>query len=245
MAAYVTDAVSNLADLTWMKRPQLQRLCKDLGLKAVGKVISNPPPQIQANTTVPRRRDTLDKGASLQMGKRGSKDVPGWCVIHGMQLFSSGWSSLALKCGRPVVVNGDSLVDLCLRPALVETPPHLEDNKICWECLQRNSKEASLKQHHPPKRRSGIPLLIRRHLATLRKDASTPGSSASVKIDSASMSGCTRLGLPREMWGRGHPQEDKAYALKVEELLMKIANGDMTVDQAVRSEQPKVVHSPR
>ncbi|XP_072405863.1 uncharacterized protein [Chiloscyllium punctatum] len=49
----------------------------------------------------------------------------------------------------------------------------------------------------------------------------------------------------RTTFSRYSPQEDKGYATKVEKLLLKIANGDMTVDQAFRSGRPKVLHSPK
>ncbi|XP_072892793.1 uncharacterized protein [Hemitrygon akajei] len=262
MAALMTNVAGNCDDLTRMTRPQLQKLCKSLGLRAVGKnteiiarlscyitrsspdkAVSKPLPQLQGDTAIPLLQDSLDEQDNLRV-EEDSRVVSGWCVVHGMELLSSGWSSLSLKCGRIVVVDGDSLFDLHLKPAVVETPSHLEDNKICQECLQQNAEEDSARKRRPPRHRSGIPLLIRRQMVT-PCNISTSASRDSMKMRSASVSRCTRFGSQRKIVTQDYPQEDKAYAMKVEELLMKIANGDMTVDQAIRSEQPKVMHSPR
>ncbi|XP_062903873.1 uncharacterized protein LOC134346435 [Mobula hypostoma] len=206
MAAGMTDVAGSCDDLTWMKRPQLQKLCKSLGLRAVGKnaeliarlscyitqtspdeAVSKPLPQLQGDTRIPLQWDTPDEQDPLRV-KEDSGVASGWCVVHGMELLSSGWSSLALKCGRPVVVDGDSLFDLHLKPAVVETPPHLEDNKICQECLQRNAEEDSVRRQRPPKRWSGIPLLIRRQMVAPCNDISTPASRDSMKMHFASVS---------------------------------------------------------
>ncbi|XP_069752275.1 developmental pluripotency-associated protein 4-like [Narcine bancroftii] len=203
----------------------------------LSKVISNPLSCVSDE----------DEVTSLQVDESDSKDVLGWCVVHGKELISAGWVSLVLKSGQPMVVNRGSLVDFHLRPALMETPPHLEDNKICWECFEKNSVKDSLKQPLPSACRSGLPILIRRQQSlAASRSFSSPDSRVPAKDPiSASAQSYSRFGSQRKMLSQFYSQEDEAYAMKVEELLMKISKGDITVDQAVRSERPKVVHSPR
>ncbi|XP_067830003.1 developmental pluripotency-associated protein 2-like [Heptranchias perlo] len=233
MAARVSlAAIKSPTRLFQLKRQQLQRLCKKLGLKANGKNVelisrlsehiqettaeeaissspvlveeANPPRGAAEGTTAPG-----DQGEE----QRETKDGSGWCVLHGMEIVGRDqiWSSLIAKSGKFLVADGNSLVPLHLTPATVETPAHLEDNQICEECLKLNRIKDSIVR-----------------IPTARQYS---GDSNSFKNKHLT-------------FDRYYPQEDKGYATKVEKLLLEIEKGDVTVEQAIRSGRPKVVHSP-
>ncbi|XP_048472557.1 uncharacterized protein LOC125486955 [Rhincodon typus] len=231
------------AGLLQLKRQQLQKLCKKLGLKASGKNVdlisrlsehikepirdepvshSPLPLVVKEEVSSPfgeESEDHYEAAACCQVEKQSEiRSDSGWCVVHGMEIDVPGqiWCPLILKSGRILVAAGDVLIPFYLTPAAVETPAHLEDNRICAECFQLNQKKNS----------------------TIQISYSQQYSGCYFSSNSSSRSN-------RKTFGRYSPQEDKGYATKVEKLLLEIANGDMTVDQAFGSGRPTVLHSPK
>ncbi|XP_048375799.2 uncharacterized protein LOC125446341 [Stegostoma tigrinum] len=243
-------ACKSPAGLLQLKRQQLQKLCKKLGLKASGKNVdlisrlsehikepigdepvshSPLPLVVKEEVSSPYEEESeyhYEAAACYQLGEQSKiksecsllqEGDSAWCVVHGMEIDAPGqiWCPLILKSGQILVAAGDVLVPFYLTPAAVETPAHLEDNRICAECFELNKKKNSLIQISCSKQYSGC--------------SSSNSSSRS----------------NRTTFGRYSPQEDEGYATKVEKLLLEIANGDMTVDQAFGSGRPKVLHSPK
>ncbi|XP_038672937.1 uncharacterized protein LOC119976471 isoform X2 [Scyliorhinus canicula] len=240
-----------MADLTTelltMKRRQLQKLCKKLGMKANGTEGVHSP------------RGTEASRYRVEEQSEEKTDPPRWCAVHGQAIVGPDqeWGRVTLKCCRPMVVAGDALVPFLLTPAAEEVPPHMEDNRICAECLRLNQlKISSLASPSTSQRHSGNSLLgslcmthplpqneMAQHVTrtkppTLMLDVEDTGYSTS-SSDSSSH------GRLKQLFGQYYPQEDEGYAIKVEKLLLGIAKGDVSAAQAFGSGTPKVRHSPK
>ncbi|XP_053550142.1 uncharacterized protein LOC128641630 [Bombina bombina] len=213
------------SSLHLLKRAHLQQHCKRLGLSAGGK-----------NTDLLQRlqdylKQTSKGGQSPKTPPPGTpedRSTPeaqtggrGWCVIHGLQLTVDRWTQLTLRCGRVCVAIGNSYVPLHLTPSSLPTPPGLMDNLVCKECLERNQEKESRIQQK----------------STAQDKSYPPSGQMRKSMVSNNSRSCNKS-------SRFQPQEDPEYARKVDELLLKMASGQVDSDKVLGSMCPTVVHSP-
>ncbi|XP_077306079.1 uncharacterized protein LOC143925385 [Lithobates pipiens] len=212
------------SSLQLMKRAQLQQYCKKLGLGGGGKntdliqrlkdhfkLSANssqkplqtpppPPPQNESHLELPEGR--------------------AWCVVHGQQLTLDHWFPLTLRCGRVCLMSHGSYIPLHLAPSSVPTPPGLQDNLVCSDCMERNQEKDSRVQQK-----------------SILEDGlclnTGPGKSTSV--------GTSRH---RHKSGKFQPKEDPEYAKKVDDLLNQMATGHVDSQKVLQPIRPGVLHSP-
>ncbi|XP_072329420.1 uncharacterized protein [Scyliorhinus torazame] len=258
-----------MTELLRMKRRQLQKLCKNLRLKANGtnanlisrlshhkyrEYIAAECIAVEGGVRSPQGAEASRCQVEEQSEKK--TDPPRWCAVHGQAIVGPDqeWGRVILKCCRPMVVAGDALVPFLLTPAAGEAPPHMEDNRICAECLRLNQMQISLASVSTPQRHSGNSPLgsLHRTLPLPRNEmvqhvTQPPALMLDVEDTgySTSSSDSSSQGRLRQMFGQYCPQEDEGYASKVEKLLLGIANGDVSAAQAFGSGTPKVLHSPK
>ncbi|XP_072272858.1 uncharacterized protein [Pyxicephalus adspersus] len=214
------------SSLSLMKRAQLQQYCKKLGLGGGGKNTeliqrlqdhfkqsancSQKSPRTPPPTSPPRQED------KSQLEPPGGR---GWCVVHGQQLTINRWFPLTLRCGRVCLTSNGSYIPLHLIPSSVPTPPGLQDNLICSDCMERNQeKESRLQQ----------------------KSSMQEGSCPNNGLDKTSIG----LSRSRNKSGKFQPQEDPEYAKRVDELLTQMAAGQVDSQKVLQPIRPTVVHSP-
>ncbi|XP_040212061.1 developmental pluripotency-associated protein 2 [Rana temporaria] len=214
------------SSLQMMKRAQLQQYCKKLGLGGGGK-----------NTDlIQRLKDHIKPSANISQKPLQTPPPPpsppqnkshlellggrGWCVVHGQQLTINNWFPLTLRCGRVCLMIHDSYIPLHLAPSSVPTPPGLQDNLVCSDCMERNrEKESRLQQK------------------SILEDGSCPntGHGKSISV------GTSRH---RHKSGKFQPQEDPEYAKKVDDLLNQMASGSVDSQKVLQPLRPGVLHSP-
>ncbi|XP_043942249.1 developmental pluripotency-associated protein 2-like [Protopterus annectens] len=220
-----------------LKRVQLQQQCKKLGLKAIGKTTemlerlrdhykrnrlngSSSTDEVMSETE--QFSPKVNFASTTPQLSKTQIDGHGWCVVHGMELLRppSSWALLVLKNGRVCVPDGDKCIPLHLKPSMNSMPPELEDNFICEECVKRN-QEKDMRQEQltlfTESKGDGVP---RRSCATPYKGKRHPS-------------------------GKYCPKENADYARKVEELLNKMAAGEVDFENVIQPRQPAVVHSPQ
>ncbi|KAM5151913.1 uncharacterized protein ACMZJ9_010199 [Mantella aurantiaca] len=211
------------SSLLLLKRAQLQQYCKKLGLRGGGKnteLIQRLQDHIKqpakASQKSPRTPSPLQND-KIQAEPPGGL---GWCVIHGQQLTIERWFPLTLRCGRICLTSHGSYIPLHLAPSSVPTPPGLQDNLICSDCMERNRDKESRLQGK-----------------SISQDGACPNTGLA---KSASM-GTSRS---RNKSGKFQPQEDPEYAKRVDELLNQMAAGHVDSQKVLQPIRPAVVHSP-
>ncbi|KAJ6661937.1 hypothetical protein lerEdw1_012784 [Lerista edwardsae] len=259
-------------DYSALKRTELQQQCKKLGLRATGKntelvkrlkahhgasILKTEAVEEEANKTeecrqTPKAPPTvsnqdLTKAVKTEPSEEKTENVQGWCVVHGMILYRppSSWAPLLLCGGLVYVQDGENLVPFHLPPLHLPVPNGLSDNYICEDCVVRNREkpkscllchqaEGKVKQTGSSKRGSSrrgsmIPIAtqLSTHQASLLQISDAKDRRRTVEI--------------RKLY---QPQEDQAYAQRVDGILSQMARGELGMDRALRPLQPLVVHSP-
>ncbi|KAH0627250.1 hypothetical protein JD844_002758 [Phrynosoma platyrhinos] len=217
-------------DYSVLKRAQLQQHCKKLGIRATGKAL---PAVTPVDLTNEIKTEASEDKTDL---------VRGWCVVHGMVLYrpASSWSPLLLRGGMVCVQDGENVVPFHLPPLNISVPDGLPDNYVCEDCVLRNQqkpKRCPLCQQISGKgHRVSLPKIALKNLTTaLDSTARTSLLETSISRDKR------RTTEIRKLY---QPQEDQAYAQRVDGLLSQMARGELGMDRALRPLQPLVVHSP-
>ncbi|XP_018414588.1 PREDICTED: developmental pluripotency-associated protein 4-like [Nanorana parkeri] len=214
-----------------MKRAQLQQYCKKLGLHGGGKNtdliqrlqdhFKKPANSSQKSPRTPSPPPSPPPPPPPPQDAKNHPEPPGgrgWCVVHGQQLTYNHWFPLTLRCGRVCLTGRGSYTPLHLTPSSVSTPPGLQDNLICSDCMERNQeKESRLQQK------------------SIIQDGSCPSTGQSTSM------GTSRH---RNKSGKFQPQEDPEYAKRVDELLDQMAAGHVDSQKVLQPIRPAVVHSP-
>ncbi|XP_066432995.1 uncharacterized protein [Eleutherodactylus coqui] len=222
------------SSLHLLKRAQLQKYCKKLGLRGAGK-----------NTELLQRLQDHFKqaGSREQISPRSPLlDIPdvtheqpvarGWCVIHGQELTTARWFQLSLRCGHACVSTHGLFVPLHLVPSSKPTPPGLTDNLVCGECMERNQeKDVRLQQKSAVQGTSTV-------TTAQWKDEDKSCANTDLQKTRAVRASCTQSS------GRFQPKEDPEYARRVDELLDQMASGQVDSQKVLQSVRPAVIHSP-
>ncbi|XP_077160847.1 uncharacterized protein LOC143821101 [Paroedura picta] len=242
-----------------LKRSELQHCCKELGLRATGKN-AELVERLQAYQVKPQRKtpgaveEAAQKTEERQQPAETPKTVPhrdllqkvksepveekrevveGWCVVHGMALYRplSSWAPLLLQRGLVYVQDGENLVPFHLHPLNISVPDGLPDNHICRDCVLRN-------REHPRKmcHRTCTSQDFSGSKITLKNSTFRPSP-----LPSYASKFRRRTAQSRKSY---QPQEDEAYAQRVDGILFQMAHGKLGMDQVLHPLQPLVVHSP-
>ncbi|XP_066487462.1 developmental pluripotency-associated protein 2-like [Tiliqua scincoides] len=257
-------------DYSTLKRTELQQQCKKLGLRATGKnaelvkrLKAYREEPISKTATVAEAANkteeccqtpealltvcnpNVSKTVKTEPSEEKPDVVQGWCVVHGMALYrpSFSWAPLLLRGGLIYIQDGENLVPFHLPPLNTPVPNGLSDNYVCEDCVIRNRekppKSCPLCHHSEgignqtgcSKRHSRIPIPLQLNTsqASLLQTSDTKDRRRTVEI--------------RKLY---QPQEDQAYAQRVDEILSRMARGELApeMDRALRPLQPLVVHSP-
>ncbi|XP_062980325.1 developmental pluripotency-associated protein 2 [Elgaria multicarinata webbii] len=257
-------------DYVALKRAELQQLCKKLGLRATGKN-AELVERLKAYHGEPRQKTAGDCGAKkganeneeCQPNPKALPEIPcldvtrdvktepsekktgmirGWCVVHGMVLHRppSNWVPLLLQRGLVWVQDGKDLVPFHLRPLNIPVPEGLSDNYICRDCVIRNRekpKRCLLCQQGPGKDNG----------TCLSQNASrslSPVQNGVSQLSFLATDASKDKRRTTEIRKLYQPQEDQAYAQRVDGVLSQMARGEVGMDQALRPLQPLVFHSP-
>lgn len=224
------------SELQTLNRATLQQLCKKLKLKANGKNTEllerlQAHYQINGHSSVSAVENSQEKQSPLQRTPLQTKSRTetyghGWCLIHGMELRlpPTSWVSLVLRGGRACVPHGEQASPLLLVPASTVVPPHLDDNYICQECAMRNREKQAWNEQ-----RGNL------QVPTVKT------SPASVLPPNTSFNSTKRA---RHKSGKYYPQENPDYARRVDEMLSKMAVGELDYSNVLCPCKPVVVHSP-
>ncbi|XP_060103484.1 developmental pluripotency-associated protein 4-like [Heteronotia binoei] len=242
-----------------LKRSELQHHCKELGLRATGKNTElverlqafhvkpqlKPPGAVReaakkteechqtAKTPLAVPRSALLQKIKSEPAEDKREVVEGWCVVHGMALYrpSSSWAPLLLQRGSVYVQDGKNLIPFHLQPLNIPVPDGLLDNHICRECVLRNQENPRKGCHHACCSQDFLSSKITLKYSTSRPSA-LPSCASKIR---------GRTTQSRKSY---RPQEDEAYAQRVEGILFQMAHGELGMDQVLHPLQPLVVHSP-
>ncbi|XP_073491223.1 uncharacterized protein [Aquarana catesbeiana] len=212
------------SSLQMMKRAQLQQYCKKLGLGGGGKntdLIQRLKDHLKPSSNSSQKPLQTPPPPPPPPQNESHLEVPGgrgWCVVHGQQLTIDHWFPLTLRCGRVCLMSHGSYIPLRLAPSSVPTPPGLQDNLVCSDCMERNQEKDSRAQQKSILE-DGCPCL-----GQWRKACSTSRH--------------------RHKSGKFQPQEDPEYAKKVDDLLNQMATGRVDSQKVLQPIRPGVVHSP-
>nr|XP_060637769.1 developmental pluripotency-associated protein 4 [Anolis sagrei ordinatus]XP_060637770.1 developmental pluripotency-associated protein 4 [Anolis sagrei ordinatus] len=248
-------------DFSVLKRAQLQQLCKKLGIRATGKNSEllkrleafHKDPLCETVNTNEENTKNEEKDQKLQaplppppvaLSKEIKSEVSetelirGWCVVHGMVLYrpESSWFPLLLRGGMIYVQDGENYVSFNLPVTNLSVPEGLSDNYICEECVLRNQEK--LKKHPMNQQIRG-----KSNQVSIAKDMNPRQDSTaqpSLLVTNTSRDKRRTIEI-RKLY---QPQEDEAYAQRVDGLLSLMARGELGMDLALRPVQPLVVHSP-
>ncbi|XP_063160091.1 uncharacterized protein LOC134497971 [Candoia aspera] len=254
-------------DYNTLKRAQLQLQCKKLGLRATGKNAelverlkayhgesslkmacnkeeTNKSEESSDNLGTPVMAPLLDlsKDIKTETSEEKTDMVRGWCIVHGMVLYrpASSWVPLVLRGGLVCVQDGENLVPFHLPPLNISVPEGLLDNYVCNDCVLRNQekpKKCPLCQQIQGKgSRAYLSQNFFKNLSPLVKSASSSSLLAT--------GGSKEKRRTVEIKKLYQPQEDQAYAQRVDGILSQMARGELGMDRALRPLQPLVVHSP-
>ncbi|XP_053328022.1 uncharacterized protein LOC128502286 [Spea bombifrons] len=207
-----------------LKRAQLQQHCKRLGLGGRGKntdLIQRLRDHIKQTLPADPASPVAPSPEEPDESAKEPAERPGWCVVHGLRLTTARWVQLTLRCGRVCVPHGGSYVPLHLIPSSSPTPPDLQDNLICGECEERNQKKE-----------------LRCQQKSNSQDKNNPHNG---QVGNSDMKSTSRS---RNKSGRFQPQEDPEYARRVDELLGKLATGQVDSEKVLQPVCPAVIHSP-
>ncbi|XP_006881193.1 PREDICTED: developmental pluripotency-associated protein 4-like [Elephantulus edwardii] len=105
-----------------------------------------PAPEMETSVldgTLMKVEKTIVVSTSTTEAGKSSKEAEDlkWCLVHEKCLpgNTKGWTRLQCHPGQEWVPDRlDNVIALFLTPALVCTPPHMEDNLLCPVCVQRN-----------------------------------------------------------------------------------------------------------
>ncbi|XP_078508406.1 uncharacterized protein LOC144768531 isoform X2 [Lissotriton helveticus] len=222
-----------------LNRASLQQLCKKLKIKANGKNtemlgLLQAHYRINGHSSGPAAENSKEKPTPLQetpLQETPLQRTPlqpksqtetyghGWCLIHGMELRlpPTSWVSLALRGGRICVPHGKQMSPLLLVPSSTAVPPHLDDNYICQECATRNREKHALNEQR------------------------VKTSPASMLPPNTSFKSTQRA---RHKSGKYYPRENPDYARRVDDMLTKMAVGELDDSNVLCPSKPAVVHSP-
>ncbi|XP_062813712.1 developmental pluripotency-associated protein 4 [Anolis carolinensis] len=255
-------------DYSVLKRAQLQQLCKKLGIRATGKnsellervkaFHKEPLCEIvntkEENTKKDEEKDqkaqaplpappvALNKEIKFEVFEKKTEVVHGWCVVHGMILYrpESSWFPLLLRGGMVYVQDGENHVPFHLPVTNISVPEGLSDNYICRECVLRNQEK--LKKHPMNQQIQGKGKRVSLPKTALKNVIPRQDYTAQPSLDATNTSRDKRRTIEiRKLY---QPQEDEAYAQRVDGLLSLMARGELGMDLALRPVQPLVVHSP-
>ncbi|XP_069505991.1 uncharacterized protein [Ambystoma mexicanum] len=231
--ALISDMAISPSKLQSLNRATLQQLCKKFKLKANGKTT-----ELLRSLQAHYERNGL-AGASPTQEIRSPTEEPfpvmtksrtetyghGWCLVHGMELRlpPTSWAPLVLRGGRACVLDGEKVSPLLLVPASSVVPKHLDDNYICQECAIRNQEKETWNQQR-----------------TATQDYSVKGTPAP-NTDPRAITSVKRL---QHKSGKYYPQENPDYARRVDEMLSKMAVGEMDSINVLCPSKATVVHSP-
>ncbi|XP_015678420.1 uncharacterized protein LOC107293755 [Protobothrops mucrosquamatus] len=248
-------------DFSTLSRGRLQVYCKELGLRATGKNVelverleeyhkksslkiacnkeeTNKPEEKSDSLESLTKTDFTDMTKNIETDTSEEKTdmIRGWCVVHGVQYFpESSWVPLLLHRGLVCVQDGENMVPFHLSPSNIPVPEGLLDNYVCVDCVLRNQEKPekdSICQQIQEKSDTAYTFQT-----ALKKRKTT--SSSFLATDGAKEK--RRTIEIRKLY---QPQEDQAYAQRVDGLLSKMAKGELGMDRALRPLQPLVVHSP-
>ncbi|KAJ7322587.1 hypothetical protein JRQ81_018874 [Phrynocephalus forsythii] len=255
-------------DYSSLKRAQLQQQCKKLGIRATGKttelverlktfhakpllkMVNSKEEKIvkaeedcqnhEATGTVPPL--DLTKDVKTETFEEKTDMIRGWCVVHGMVLYrpASSWAPLLLRGGLVCVQDGNNVVPFHIPPLNISVPEGLSDNYVCEDCVLRNRekpKRCLLCQQMPGKGNQAY--LSQNFLKSL-----TPPQSNPSELSFLATNGSKDKRRTTEIRKLYQPQEDQAYAQRVDGILSQMARGELGMDRALRPLQPLVVHSP-
>ncbi|XP_053118197.1 uncharacterized protein LOC128330049 [Hemicordylus capensis] len=255
-------------DYSALKRTQLQQQCKKLGLRATGKTVElverlksyHGQPALKMESGVAAATNSTEKCCQSHQASRivppldmmkdvktgpsekKTDDVLGWCVVHGMALYrpKSSWAPLLLRGGVVCVQDGENLIPFLLPPLNIPVPDDLSDNHVCEDCVLRNREK--------PKR-----CLLCHQIQG--KGNQTTSTQKFLKVETPCELSASQPLFPStgasndrrrtiEIKKLYQPQEDQAYAQRVDGILSRMARGELGMDRALRPLQPLVVHSP-
>ncbi|XP_072859622.2 uncharacterized protein LOC110069907 isoform X1 [Pogona vitticeps] len=256
------------ADYSTLKRVQLQQQCKKVGLRATGKnaelverlkafhgepLLKTVESKEEKTAKVeehcqiheaPLTAPPLDlmKDVKTETSEEKTDMIRGWCVVHGMVLYrpSSSWAPLLLRGGLVCVQDGKKVVPFHLPPLNISVPEGLSDNYVCEDCVVRNRekpKRCLLCQQMPTK--CNLVCLSQNLLKNLTPPQNNPSQPSLLEPNGAKDK--RRTTEIRKLY---QPQEDQAYAQRVDGILSQMARGELGMDRALRPLQPLVVHSP-
>ncbi|XP_069100089.1 developmental pluripotency-associated protein 2-like isoform X1 [Pleurodeles waltl] len=235
----VSDLEISASTLHTLNRATLQQLCKKLKLKANGKnteLLERLQAHYQSNrhssaptaenSQSPAEKRTLLQKTLLQTKSRTETCGHGWCLIHGMELRlpPTSWVPLVLRGGRACVPHGEQASPLLLVPASTVVPPHLDDNYICQECALRNREKEAWNDQ--------------------RGNLQVPAVKMSPDFSLPQNTSFNSTKRTRHKSGKYHPQENPDYARRVDEMLSKMAVGELDYSNVLCPSKPTVVHSP-
>ncbi|KAF7247754.1 Developmental pluripotency-associated protein 4 [Varanus komodoensis] len=195
---------------------------------------------IQAPPTV------SDQGVTKDIKTEPSEEktdlVQGWCVVHGMVLYRprSSWASLQLRGGLVCVQDGKDVVPFHLPPLNLSVPKGFADNYVCLDCVLRNREKPkqclTCQQVQGKGSRASLAKNVFKSFIPLQN-----GASQTSLLPSGTAKSKRRTTEIRKLY---QPQEDQAYAQRVDGILSQMARGELGMDRALCPLQPLVFHSP-
>ncbi|CAI5788271.1 SAP domain-containing protein [Podarcis lilfordi] len=247
-------------DYNTLKRTELQQWCKKFGLRATGKNAElverlkafhrDPEPRAEETSktdvtlhdpetplTVPPL--DLTKAVKTEPSAEKADVIHGWCVVHGMVLYHpvSSWAPLLLRGGSVCVQDGEDIVPFHLTPLMSPVPDGFSDNYICESCVLRNREE-------PKRCPTCLQIQMKQNRATLSQGQTLLRGSMSQSSFLAGGDVSKDRRRTFEIKKLYQPQEDQAYAQRVDGILSQMASGELGMDRVLRPLHPLVVHSP-